>query len=251
MTRLLVCTTGGRRAVAMELLHQQGAHTIYHGDSLNAGLPAMADAIITDTPFSARCHAGHNAGRSGDGVNRRSIDYPPWGEREVFVAVDTWAAFCRGWMAILTDHVLAPIWQDAFRRAGMYAFAPVPAVCPGSRVRLTGDGPPCVSWWVVPARPRRAPYFKWNRFHGPVRGYYLVKPERPLAMPGGKPLELMRQLVADYSMPGDLVADPCCGAGTTGMAAAELGRSSVQIDCRRIACRKAIKRLDAAVREAA
>lgn len=39
-----------------------------------------------------------------------------------------------------------------------------------------------------------------------------------------KPLGLMLQLVADFSEPGELVWDPYCGSGTTGVACLRLGR---------------------------
>ena len=46
-------------------------------------------------------------------------------------------------------------------------------------------------------------------------------------MIGGKPLALMRAIVSDYSREGDLVCDPCMGAGTTLVAAVELGRRAI------------------------
>ena len=40
----------------------------------------------------------------------------------------------------------------------------------------------------------------------------------------------MREIVRDYSRLGDLVCDPCCGAGTTGLAALHEGRRFVMGD---------------------
>jgi site-specific DNA-methyltransferase (adenine-specific) len=39
-----------------------------------------------------------------------------------------------------------------------------------------------------------------------------------------KPVDLMLQLVADFSDPAELVWDPYCGSGTTGVACLRLGR---------------------------
>lgn len=39
-----------------------------------------------------------------------------------------------------------------------------------------------------------------------------------------KPIPLMERLIATHSNPGDLVVDPFCGLGTTGVAAMNLGR---------------------------
>jgi site-specific DNA-methyltransferase (adenine-specific) len=47
---------------------------------------------------------------------------------------------------------------------------------------------------------------------------------------GGKPVSLLRAILADYSEPGDLVLDPCCGAGSTLQAAEDMGRRWIGVD---------------------
>jgi modification methylase len=42
--------------------------------------------------------------------------------------------------------------------------------------------------------------------------------------------ELARRAIAAYSDPGDLVADPLCGIGTTGVEAIHLGRDALGIE---------------------
>jgi site-specific DNA-methyltransferase (adenine-specific) len=48
--------------------------------------------------------------------------------------------------------------------------------------------------------------------------------------PTQKPLELLRRLIALCTSTGDLVLDPFCGSGTTGVACAQLERNFVGID---------------------
>ncbi|MGA7989466.1 MAG: site-specific DNA-methyltransferase [Candidatus Dormiibacterota bacterium] len=48
--------------------------------------------------------------------------------------------------------------------------------------------------------------------------------------PTQKPLGIVRRIVAASSRPGELVVDWCAGSGTTGVAAAELGRRFLLID---------------------
>jgi site-specific DNA-methyltransferase (adenine-specific) len=48
--------------------------------------------------------------------------------------------------------------------------------------------------------------------------------------PTQKPLGLIKRMVQASSKPGDLVVDPFAGSGTTGAAAAELGRRFLLID---------------------
>lgn len=48
--------------------------------------------------------------------------------------------------------------------------------------------------------------------------------------PNEKPVELMRKFIALHTKPGDTVLDPFCGAGSTGVAALELGRRFIGIE---------------------
>ena len=45
-----------------------------------------------------------------------------------------------------------------------------------------------------------------------------------------KPIDLMLSLVEDFTDPDDLILDPFCGSGTTGVAALRLGRRFVGIE---------------------
>ena len=54
--------------------------------------------------------------------------------------------------------------------------------------------------------------------------------ERIPEFPTQLPLALVRPIIACASDPGDLVIDPFCGSATTGVAAAELGRSFIGIE---------------------
>lgn len=54
--------------------------------------------------------------------------------------------------------------------------------------------------------------------------------EERTGYPTQKPLALLRMLVGAFCPPGGTVLDPCCGSGTTLVAAAELGRSAIGFD---------------------
>jgi site-specific DNA-methyltransferase (adenine-specific) len=62
--------------------------------------------------------------------------------------------------------------------------------------------------------------------------------------PTQKPLELMKRLIALCTQVGDLVLDPFCGSGTTGVACAQLGRSFVGVDLDQSYLDLATKRID-------
>lgn len=211
----------------------------------------QVDAVIVDAPYSARTHAGHDAGagaaKRGDLATvrisqngkryidgkaaGRSINYAGWSNEDVSKFVDDWSPRCKGWFVTITDHVLAKQWEKCFMLHNRYVFAPLPWVAPGSRVRLSGDGPSCWTCWIVVARPRTGTdrngrqYSKW----GTLPGAYITKAryDRGGAHIGGKPIALMEALVRDYTRPGDLVCDPCAGYGTTLAAAARNGRRGI------------------------
>jgi len=239
------------------------------------------DALIVDAPYSARTHGGHGSGptvggsysrtthgshRSGLALSRpgasttacvrRAINYDGWTPDDVRAFVESWAPRTRGWFVTITDHTLAPVWDAALSGAGRYVFAPLPWFSPGSRVRLTGDGPSSWTCWIVVARPRSGEdrngrlYSKWGTLPG---GYMFTsdgigntpKGGRKRTIVGGKPATLMRALIRDYTRPGDLVCDPCAGGGTTLLAAVQEGRRAIGSEMDQETHAKAVARLEA------
>lgn len=182
------------------------------------------DALIVDAPYSARTHKGHDGAVMRAGA-RRELDYSAWTAHEITRFVSGWHPLVRGWMVSLTDDELFPRWRDELAHVGRQTFADVPAIVRGMTVRLLGDGPSSWTIHCAVARPRTLAYARW----GTLDGAY-VGPSEPQPVVGGKPLWLMRALVRDYTRPGDLVADPCAGGGTTALACLLEGRRCVTGD---------------------
>lgn len=181
----------------------------------------LVDAVITDPPYGARTHKGHNSlgGRRRDGGTLRDLNYANWDREDIREFCEFWSPRCRGWIAAMSCSDLAPVWRQELDRVGRYAFHPVPCVIRGMTVRLSGDGPSSWAVYLNVARPRSKEFCGgWTRPGAYVTG----SGERGRV--GGKPLELMKQIVGDYSLEGELVVDPCGGHATTGVAALELGR---------------------------
>lgn len=194
--------------------------------------------VITDPPYSVKTHKGHNSGGAMGGYTPkqmsaarakygsqvlRSIDYSAWAAEDVDRFVDFWAPRNLGWFVALSDDNLGPAWKAAYARHGLYVFQSVPIIIPGMTVRLAGDGPS--SWAVYAFVARPAHLSGW----GTLRGAYVLPKgySEKLTVVGGKPLWVMQELVRDYSNPGDLVCDPCAGAGTTLRAAVTLNRMAI------------------------
>ncbi len=214
----------------------------------------VCDSLIADPPYGERTHEGHNEG-SLVAINgfEAPIDYTHWTRDDVHAYVEHWSPRTSGWIVGMTSHDLVPAWEEAFAAAGRYAFAPLPYFDLGKAPRIVGDGPASWTVWLMVARPSSGSWLAdWRERRGSLGlpcslpGGYLrergdvtwtppgARKERErrkaLGLPpvgkriGGKPLGLMRRIVADYSLPGDIVCDPYAGHATTLRAALELGR---------------------------
>ncbi len=178
------------------------------------------DAVISDPPYSARVHAGHDLAATWTEDMRKPLTYSAWTPADVRAFVDSWAPRNRGWFVCLSDNELCPAYRDAFEANCLTGFAPVGILVPGMTVRMAGDGPSSWMLYANVARPKRLS--KW----GTLPGGYTGPPGERVHI-GGKALWLMRALVRDYIKRGDLVCDPCAGAGTTLLAAEIEGRRAV------------------------
>ena len=177
------------------------------------------DAVIVDPPYDGATHKGA-AMSSKDGSVRDEIAYEAWTPKHVRLFVESWQPRCRGWFAAMTSSGLIGAWRAAYRRVGLYAFAPVPCVISGMTVRITGDGPSSWAVYLMVARPSTKKFATW----GTLPGAYVVPRHHSSEGGRGKPPWLMNAIVRDYSRPDDLVIDPLCGYGSTGVAALSLGR---------------------------
>ncbi len=209
-------------------------------------------AVITDPPYSARTHTGHDAGanmanatgawrRSDGGAGRRrarrEISYREWAGDDVAAFVSKWAPRCRGWIVAMSDSDLCGAWRRSAEGAGRTGFQPLPCVIPGMTVRMAGDGPSSWAIYLNVSRPKSLA--KWGTLPGAYRS---GQGEREHI--GGKPLALMRAIVRDYSRPGDLIVDPCAGGATTLLAAAAEGRRAIGAEIDPETFAKAVRRLE-------
>lgn len=181
-------------------------------------------AVITDPPYGERTKRGHNSRkRRRDERNRQNIEYAPLDDADVLGFVSSFGPRTSGWMVAFASHDQIPAYEEAYSAAGRYAFSPVPWI---NRIpRLSGDGPSSWACYIMVARRRTIEAMRW----GCLPGAYLPG-KRAVRLPGLvgiKPTWLMRELVKDYSKPGDVICDPFAGSGSTLIAAALEGRTAV------------------------
>ena len=106
-------------------------------------------------------------------------------------------------------------------------------VKPGATPQFTGDRPATGCEAVVIAHPNGRK--KWNG--GGTHAVWTHPIVLDRAHTGGvrlhttqKPVSLMLELVELFTDPGDVVLDPFCGSGTTGVACLRLGRRFIGIE---------------------
>jgi len=201
------------------------------------------DAVITDPPYSERTHSGHNAGADSTNAitgqaTRQNVNYGSMTPDQIQQFAGAWMQRSRGWICMFNDtYALLPFDKAAAER-GKYAFAPLPVI--QKRPRLIGDGPANWAVYLYVARPRSVAYSRW----GCLPGAYFSQTDKTGIVAGAKPIQLMRQIIRDYTKPGDLVCDPCAGGATTLIAAAMEGRRAIGSEIDPATFEKAVKRIE-------
>jgi site-specific DNA-methyltransferase (adenine-specific) len=184
------------------------------------------DAVITDPPYGARTHRGHDVATdlviSVTGQKTRNeLGYHALTPRMVSELVGELCPRVRGWFCAMTSHDLIPTWESELEAQGMYVFAPLPII--QKRPRLLGDGPASWAVWMIVARRRNKEIARW----GCLPGMYEGPTVKGGGVTGAKPIDMMRAIVRDYTRPGWTVVDPFAGSGTTLLACAMEGREAI------------------------
>lgn len=220
--------------------------TLYLGDCREV-LPTLGkvDHIICDPPYEDELHAAIGKINRIRCDGNRTRDYFGFSginatRQEVAPML---VASSLGWLIVFTLAEGVRAWRDPIQAAGGKWDTTLAWIKPDASPRFNGQGAArgfecAVTAWCGGG------YRKWNA--GGKRGIYThcVNVGRQGEHPTEKPLSLMMELLADFTQQCELICDPYCGSGTTGIAAVKLGRRfiGVEIDpkyfdlsCRRIA----------------
>jgi site-specific DNA-methyltransferase (adenine-specific) len=230
---------------------QIGRATLYLGDCRDI-LPTLGrvDAVVTDPPYGNKNHDGDFNARLNEyrGLESKPIandDATSMREVVDFMLKEAvrlmpkeasaCCCFCGGgggpspvfaWLAERMDQdglqfFHSVIWDK--RNPGL-----------GQRYRRQHE--------MLMTAHKRGGRIRWGRGVGAVPNIISMMPDRERDHPNEKPLRLMQQIVWTHSNPGDAILDPFMGSGTTGVAAVQLGRDFIGIECEPkyfdIACRR-------------
>ncbi|MBE7186367.1 MAG: site-specific DNA-methyltransferase [Methylobacterium mesophilicum] len=189
--------------------------------------------MIFDPPYEAIMHAS-KSGMKGlvrpDGTHHwKPLDFAPIDEiRQQVVAAG--AEFCTGWFIAFCTSEGVGRWADEINASPMRYKRACVWIKPDSTPQMNGQGPAQGAEHFVCAWAGKG-HARWNA--GGKRGVYthtVNNAERDGRHPTEKPRRLMSEIVADFTVPGDLVCDPFMGSGTTGVAAVMAGRRFVGIE---------------------
>lgn len=195
------------------------------------------DHVICDPPYTAKTHAGSRS----QGATVSAIDFAAFSDHDIIRLVELAARVAKRWL----------ISCCAIEQLGAYQYSAGPWWIragiwdrPDGTPQLSGDRPAQGAEGI--AIMHRAGRKRWNG--GGKRGVWRCGVERnDRCHPTQKPVALMRQLVEDFTDPGDLVVDPFCGSGTTGVACVQLGRRFIGIERDERYAAVARERIEAAV----
>lgn len=211
------------------------------GDYKEVLADVRCDAVISDPPYSERTHKAQRSDFAAKSKSFSELGYGSWSNKHA-QEFCLWATGVgAGWIVVFSDHALQPTYERELDLRGHYVFAPLPQVTRNRSVRLAGDGPACWTTWITVARKRSVPFSRW----GALPGAYIddISQRKSGIVVGAKQEHVMRAIVRDYSRKGNTICDPCAGGGTTLLAAAIEGRSSIGAEIDEETFDKAVYRL--------
>lgn len=200
--------------------------------------PERVDHVIADPPYDPVTHAGGRGNRDGEIVRHEKNFDPIQPERvgpELLERADRWCiCFCS---LEMFGRYQSAVGRDRYIRSGLWLkVSPTP--------QISGDRPaqPAEGIAIMHRTGRK----RWNGGGHAALWYARAPRGDDRQHETQKPLALMRDLVLDFTEPGDLVWDPFCGAGTTGVAAITHGRDFLGHEKNPEHAETARRRLDAA-----
>lgn len=195
----------------------------------------MVDHVIGDPPYDPKTHNGarnaaesksttRTTGRDGERPNMLPIDFSPLDGGDVARIVSSWMTLAHRWCIGFCALEMLGEYRDAagdgWIRSGVFHRTDSTPQFSGDR---PGQGCEGVPIWHRKGRKR------WNGGGMPASWSYPIE-RIDRGHPTQKPIGLMMKLVEQFTDPDDLVLDPFCGSGTTGVACLRLGRRFVGIE---------------------
>ena len=175
--------------------------------------PDVVDHVISDPPYDERTHKGAlHGGFESQVIGGLSFEPFEWAHAK------RWTSIALRWVVSFntTESVgsAVQVFGDEYVRAGWW-------LKPDGAPQMSGDRPAVPGDAIVIAH--RKGRKRWNG-RGKHAVWRVGVERKDRCHETQKPIALMRQLIEDFTDPGDLVWDPYGGSMTTGVACLQLGR---------------------------
>jgi site-specific DNA-methyltransferase (adenine-specific) len=239
--------------------------TVILGDCREV-LPTLGkvDHVICDPPYEKHMHSAKR-GKLKRTDGQRSPEVLGFASVEEIrpEVAKLCGEVAQGWLLLFCTSEGVALWRDAIEVAGARYKRSCVWIKPDSTPQLNGQGPGmgdesiAVAWcgddseferiiasWCGPGHSR------WNG--GGRRGVFthLVNPaSRQGDHPTEKPVSLMTELVTLFTNPGELICDPFCGSGSTGIACVRSRRRFVGIEINPTWFELSCRRISAALKQ--
>jgi DNA modification methylase len=221
-----------------------GNATLYLGDCREV-LPTLSgvDAVVTDPPFEQEAHtAMRRTQKSIKTGIKVALGFAAITD-DMRLFIPAWCQHkCDGWLLAFCQVEAVSDWRYAMEDSGLKYKRAMSWVKPDASPQFNGQMP-AQGFECIAAAWCGTGHSQWNG--GGRRGVFTHitnQPDREGTHPTEKPIPLMRDIVALFTNPGDIVLDPFMGSGTTGVACARLGRRFIGIEIEPkyfdIACRR-------------
>lgn len=209
---------------------------------LMAALPPHAvDHVITDPPYSRHVHSKSRAGTRalpmGNGKPTFNREHE-FGFEHLTPETRRGAAYgfarvCKRWVAVFSDTESDWLWRLSLTVAGFDYVRTGFWQKEGATPQFTGDRPAVAVEAITLAHPNGRK--RWNGHGKHALWSHPVVQRRGAAVntrvhTAQKPVELMLDLVRDFTNEGDIILDAFCGSGTTMVAALRLGRRVIGVE---------------------
>ncbi|MFB6375401.1 MAG: DNA methyltransferase [Bradymonadaceae bacterium] len=198
-----------------------------HGEWQNSP-PSTVDHIICDPPYNEITHEGGRTSKTDDGsrYGKHEKGFDPVDPHdfapELLEISQGWVlCFCA--FEMLGDYQKA-VGLDQYVRSGIW-------LKPNPTPQMTGDRPGTPAEAIAIMHPPGRK--EWNG--GGSAGIWEHNVPKSTMANGydervhqtQKPVDLMVDLVTDFTQPGDVIWDPYAGSGTTGVACVQTGRDFI------------------------
>lgn len=230
-----------------DVLEGRARWCVVHGDNREV-LPTLPEKsvahVITDPPYSEHVHGkqrrmlrGSGGRPAADGEQRGEINYVPLGfdalaeDHRGFCAVQ-FARLTQRWTLTFSDLESTEAWLQDLVDAGLRRWRFGIWNKLNCQPQLSGTGPAVGSEGIAIAHSEKA--MRWNGGGLPARWDFPIATDNngrsSRIHTTQKPEALMAALIEQFTDPDDIILDPFCGGGTTGVAAVKAGRRFIGIE---------------------